>query len=113
VVAESKSDGATLKNVIRETSRTFRSKNREHLKKKKRMSLKQTVKDKTSRDLYEEYPVLRNVNESMKGYRPVSNRVKDGNDGLLAHAYHILNRWKNYFCQLWNLRGVNDVRQTN
>jgi hypothetical protein len=31
---------------------------------------------------------------------------------LLAHSHNILNRWKIYFCQLLNVHGINDVRQT-
>jgi hypothetical protein len=31
---------------------------------------------------------------------------------MLADSHNILNRWKNYFCQLLNIHGVNDVRQT-
>jgi hypothetical protein len=38
--------------------------------------------------------------------------VKDENDAL-ADFHKILNRRKNYFCQLLNICGVNDVRQTN
>jgi hypothetical protein len=38
--------------------------------------------------------------------------VKDENGDLLADSHNILNRWKNYFCQLLNVHGVNDVRQT-
>jgi hypothetical protein len=38
--------------------------------------------------------------------------VKAENDDLLADSHSILNRWKNYFCQLLNVHGVNDVRQT-
>jgi hypothetical protein len=30
----------------------------------------------------------------------------------LQIPHSILNRWKNYFCQLLNVHGVNDVRQT-
>jgi hypothetical protein len=38
--------------------------------------------------------------------------VKCKNGDLLADSHSILNRWKNYFCQLLNVHGVNDVRQT-
>jgi hypothetical protein len=37
--------------------------------------------------------------------------VKDENGDLLADSYNILNRWKNYFSQLLNVRNVTDVRQ--
>jgi hypothetical protein len=38
--------------------------------------------------------------------------VKAENGDLLADSHSILNRWKNYFCQLLNVHQVNDVRQT-
>jgi hypothetical protein len=37
--------------------------------------------------------------------------VKDEYGDLLADSDNILNRWKNYFCQLLNVHNVNDVRQ--
>jgi hypothetical protein len=43
---------------------------------------------------------------------PAQNLVKDENDDL-ADSHSILNRWKNYFCQLLNVHVVNDVRQTD
>jgi hypothetical protein len=38
--------------------------------------------------------------------------VVDENGDLLADTHSILNRWKNYFCQLLNVHGINDFRQT-
>jgi hypothetical protein len=38
--------------------------------------------------------------------------VKAENGDLLADSHTILNRWKNYFCQLLNVHGVFNVRQT-
>jgi hypothetical protein len=40
------------------------------------------------------------------------NLVIYQNSYLLADSHNILNRWKNYFCQLLNKHGMNDVRQT-
>jgi hypothetical protein len=37
---------------------------------------------------------------------------KDERGDLLAEPNKILNRWKNYFCQLLNVHGAGDVRQT-
>jgi len=31
---------------------------------------------------------------------------------MLADSHNILNRWKNYFSQQLNVRGINDFRQT-
>jgi hypothetical protein len=38
--------------------------------------------------------------------------VKDVKGDLLADHHRILNRWKNYFCQLLNVNGAVGVRQT-
>jgi hypothetical protein len=38
--------------------------------------------------------------------------VKDERGDLLADPHKSLNRWKNYFCQLLNVRGAGGVRQT-
>jgi hypothetical protein len=37
--------------------------------------------------------------------------VKDENGDLFADSHNILNRWKNYFSQLLNVRNVSDVGQ--
>jgi hypothetical protein len=38
--------------------------------------------------------------------------VKDDGGDLLADPHTILNRWKNYFCQLLKVHGAGGVRQT-
>jgi hypothetical protein len=38
--------------------------------------------------------------------------IKAENGDLLADTHSILNRWKNYFYQILNVHGVNDVWQT-
>jgi hypothetical protein len=38
--------------------------------------------------------------------------VKDKRGDLLVVPHKILNRWKNYFCQLLNVHGAGGVRQT-
>jgi hypothetical protein len=38
--------------------------------------------------------------------------VKEENGDLLADSHSILNRWKNYFCKLFYVHGINDGRQT-
>jgi hypothetical protein len=38
--------------------------------------------------------------------------VKNGRSDLLADPHNILNRWKNYFCQLFDAHGPAGVRQT-
>jgi hypothetical protein len=61
--------------------------------------------NKTVRDLY------RAINAFKKGYQPGTNLVKDERGDLLADPHKILNRWKNYFCQLFNIHGAGGVRQ--
>jgi hypothetical protein len=85
--------------------RCFRTKKREYLKNKIN-ELETNSEHKNIRDLY------RGINEFKKGYQPTTNMVKAENGDLLADFHSILNRWKNYFCQLLNVYGVNDVRQT-
>jgi hypothetical protein len=68
--------------------------------------LESNSKNKNIRDLY------RGINEFKKGYQPRTNLVKDKRGNLLPNPHKILNRWKNYFCQLLNIHGVGGVRQT-
>jgi hypothetical protein len=37
--------------------------------------------------------------------------VKDENGDLLADSHNILNTWKNFFSQLFNVHNVSDIRQ--
>jgi hypothetical protein len=37
--------------------------------------------------------------------------MKEDNGDLLADSHSILNRWKNYFSQVWNVHRVSDVKQ--
>jgi hypothetical protein len=45
----------------------------------------------------------REINKFKRSYQPRGSLVKDENGDLLAD-YHILNRWKNYYSQLLNVR---------
>jgi hypothetical protein len=45
------------------------------------------------------------------GFQPRTNLVKDKRGDLLADPHKILNRWKNYFCQLLNIHRAGGVRQ--
>jgi hypothetical protein len=47
----------------------------------------------------------------VKKYIPVGLLKNDTSD-LLADSHNILNRWKNDFFQLLNIRGVKNVRET-
>jgi hypothetical protein len=94
-----------LSDIRREASRHFRNKKREYLKYKIN-ELESNSKNKTIRALYT------GINEFKNGYQPRANLVKDERGDLLADPHKILNRWKNYFCQLLNIHGVGGVRQT-
>jgi hypothetical protein len=57
------------------------------------------------RDLY------RGISDFKKGYRPRTNRVKDEQGFLVVDSHSNFARWRNYFSQVLNVHGVNDVRQ--
>jgi hypothetical protein len=47
-----------------------------------------------------------------KGYQPRTNTIKDAKGDSVTDCHSILARWRNLFSQLFNVHGVNDVRQT-
>ena len=47
-----------------------------------------------------------------KGYQPRTNIVKDQKGELVTGYHSIVTRWRYNFSQLFNVHGVNDVRQT-
>jgi hypothetical protein len=53
------------------------------------------------------------TNEFKKGYQPKINIIKNENGNLIADTQSVLNRWKNFFSQVLNIRGVHDVRQND
>ena len=55
--------------------------------------------------------MYRGINDFKKGYQPRSIIEKDEKGDLLADSRSIMARWRNYFSQLLNIHGVNDVRQ--
>ena len=55
--------------------------------------------------------MYRGINDLKKGYQPRTIIVKDEEEDLVADTYSIMARWRNYFSQLLNVHGVNDVRQ--
>jgi hypothetical protein len=101
----SKANEGNLSDVKWKASRYFRIKIREYLKDKIN-ELESDSNNKNTRDLY------RGTNEFKKGYQPINNLVKDERGDLLADPHKILNRWKNYFCQLLNVYRAGEVRQT-
>jgi len=101
----SQSNVDIMNNVRRDASRHFRNKKKEYLKAKIE-ELETNIKIRNIRDLY------RGINDFQKGYQPRTNIVKEDKGDLFADSLSILTRWRNYFSQLFNVRGVNDVRQT-
>jgi hypothetical protein len=97
-------NGDNLKNLRRETSRTFRKNTRGYLKGKIN-ELETNNKNQNIRDFY------RGMNEFKKGHQPRINIINDGNGNLLADPQNILNTWKNFFNQMLNVHRVHDVRQ--
>jgi hypothetical protein len=91
--------GDNLQHLRCETSRTFRNKKRQYLKGKIN-ELETNNKNKNIRDLY------RGINEFKKGYQPRINIIKDQNGNLIAGPQSVLNRWKSFFNQVLNVRGV-------
>ena len=94
-----------LNNVRRDASRHFRNTKKAYLKAKIE-EIETNSKIINIRDLY------RCINDFKKGYQPRTNIVKDDKGDLVADSHSILARWRNYFSQLLNVHGVNDVRQT-
>jgi len=95
-----------MNSLICETSRIFRSKKREYLKE----IIHDFETNRKNKNIGDQH---RGINEFKKDYKPIPNSVTDDNDDLLADSQNnILKRWKDYFCQFLNLRGVNDVSQT-
>jgi len=55
--------------------------------------------------------LYRGINDFKKGYQPRCNIVKDEKGDLVADSHSIVARWRKYFSQLFNVRGVKDVGQ--
>jgi len=101
----SQSNVDNLNNVRRDASRHFRNKKKEYLKTKIE-ELETNSKIKNIRNLY------RGINDThiKKGYQSRTNRVKGEKNDLIADSHSIMARWRNYFSQPLNVRGVQDVR---
>jgi hypothetical protein len=57
--------------------------------------------------------LYRGISDFKKGYQPRTNIVKDEKGDLVVVSHSILVRCRNYFSQLFNVHGDNDVRQTD
>ena len=92
-------------NVRLEATRHFRNKKKEY-QQTKIEELETNRKIKNIRALY------RGISDFKKGYQLRTNIVKDEKGDLVADSNSILARWRNHFCQLLKIQGVNDGRQT-
>jgi hypothetical protein len=100
----SQSNVENLNKVRRDASRRLRNKKKAYMEAKIE-ELETNKKKKNVRDLY------RGINDFKKGYQPRTNIVKDEQGDLVVDSHGILARWRNYFFQILNVDGVNDVRQ--
>ena len=50
------------------------------------------------------------INDFKERYQPRTNVVKDEKCDLVADSYSIVARWRNYYSQLLNVQGVNNIR---
>ena len=56
--------------------------------------------------------MYRGIGDFKKSYQPRTNVVKDEKGGLVVDYYSIVARWRDYFSQLLNVHGVNDIKHT-
>jgi hypothetical protein len=96
---------ASEDNLRREARIYFMNKEREYLKNRIN-ELKSNSKNKNIREFYG------TINECKECCHHRTNLIKDEMGDLLADPHKMLNRWKNYFCQLLNVHGAGVVRQT-
>jgi len=82
----------------------YRNKKKAYLRAKIE-KLETNNKNKNITDLY------RGINDFKKGYQPRCNIVNDEKGDFVVDSHSILDRWRNYFFQLFNVHGVKDVRQ--
>ena len=55
--------------------------------------------------------MCRGISDFKKGNQSRTDIVKDEKGDLVTDCHSILARWRNHFFQLFNVHGVNDVRQ--
>jgi hypothetical protein len=94
-----------MSDVRREASIHFRKKESEYLKDK----INELVSNSTNKNIREVY---KGINEFKKGCQHRTTSVEDERGDLLEDARENLNRWKNYFCQLLDVKRLGGVRQT-
>jgi hypothetical protein len=93
-----------MNNVRREASRHFRNKKKTYLKAKIE-ELEYNSKINNIRDLY------RGINDFKKEYQHRTLILKDEKGDLIADSHSIMARRRNYFSQILNVHGADEVRQ--
>ena len=88
-----------LNSIRRDASRHFRNKKKAYMKVKVE-ELETKSKINNVMDLY------RGINDFKKGYQPRTTIVKDEKGDLVADPQSIMARWRNYFSQILNVRGL-------
>jgi len=82
-----------------------------HFRNKKKAYLRAKIEELETNSKIQNFRVLyRGINDFKKGYHPRCHIVKD-EKGDLSDSHGIVARWRNYFSQLFNVHGVNDVGQ--
>ncbi|PSN48471.1 hypothetical protein C0J52_11717 [Blattella germanica] len=95
-----------LCSIRRETTKFLKNKKREYLKEKIN-DLEINAKNRNIRELYQGIKIER------EGFQARTNIIKDENGDMLADAKSILNRWGNYFNQLLNVHGEEEIEEHN
>ncbi|PSN35187.1 hypothetical protein C0J52_22574 [Blattella germanica] len=95
-----------LCSIRRETTRFLKNKKREYLKEKIN-DLEINAKNRNIRELYQGIRIER------KGFQARTNIIKNENGNMLADAKSILNRWGNFFNQLLNVHGEEEIEENN
>ena len=86
---------------------------RRHLGNKKKAYLKAKIEELETNSMIKNMRVLyRGITDFKKGCHSRTNIAKNGKGDLVADSHSNLTRWTNYFSQILNVNGVNDVRQT-
>jgi hypothetical protein len=78
----------------------------------KREDLKAKIEELETNRKMKNRQLYRGTNNFKKDYQPGTNMVKDEKGDRVAECHSIFVRWRNYFSQVLNTHGVNDIRQT-
>ena len=56
--------------------------------------------------------MCKDISDFKKGSEPRTSIVIDEKGDMVTDFHSISARWRNHFCQLLNIHGINDARQT-